>query len=374
METILIRACKNGNVDLARCLLERGADVNFTIDHISTFEAVFDTRKQNNKEEEILELFLEFGYDPNTIHKKKYTNKTALEIFCLNKKLCLADIIINAGADVNLVYDYRHTVLWTVCNNRKFDVIGFLLNHGAKVYMDDSSNYNFYKTEKRHEYESQKFIFEHILEYEKDHVREALSSMVYDNYDFLKKVLQKHPEFINLTDEDGKTILMELCDTDYFTSYDNNSTLDEHRIICTRYDKDRQNDSECYCDYENYMSLIQFMLDSGADVHQTDDDGISAYGYINSENYKLRKYLLEYIIGEKVEGTCINLYTIFETFAKHGKLQQVKDVLATNRLFQESVKDVFETDEVTLEIKDFLLKWSKSQDELYGKSKYSLSS
>lgn len=367
MTTIFIRACRKGKVELARALLERGADLNLIIDYRSTFDFIFNHYRHSDKEGKILELFLEFGYDPNTIHVGKWGTITALDIFCMQDRLDLADIVVKAGADVNLVYTYNHTFLWSLFLHKNVKIVEFLLSHGAKVFINGKSNYDFDKPDCESGRRIQDIMFKHILENERDKMGIALLSMTYnDNYAFLIEVLQKYPEFINLTNENGRTVLMSVCQKDDFTAYyDEESSFYRHVITCDKY----IGYEKCECNYDSFLSTIQFLLDNGANVDQTDYRGLSAFGYISDNNIEGMIFMLEHIIGEKIDDKSFG--EIFETLAKHGKLQQVKDMLMKDRVSLETVKVVFEGD-TTQEVKDFLLKWSNARDDLFGKTKYSL--
>ena len=375
MHTILIWACRNGNVELAHTLLERGASPHLTFNERSTFERIFIDLKEhpaefldcNGKAFEILELFLNFGYDPNTIYGK-YKHISALRLVLSANRFDLADKLIESGANVNLEHGCG-TLLYKFSRNCDENVVKYLLTNGVKVFPDGILCLFSESETTSSKMRIMEIIFDHVLKYETDNLFEIFQKIILSkNYDFLKKMLEKYPGIINMKNKYGSTVFMYLCQQNYFASLNTKPSVNGHTGYCVKY---RGEKCYCNCDYEKYISMIQFMLDNGVDINQTNDVGISAYGYIYRENIKLKIYLTEYITGEKIEGKYFGVMDAFKMFAKHGKLQQIKDILRKDGHYPSSVKSVFEG-EATPEVKDFLLKWSKAQDELYGKSKYSL--
>jgi cytochrome c len=121
--TALYIACEDGNVELARLLINRGADVNLPVSWQRTplYAAV------NGKYADIVKLLLDNEANPNQVSKGQTPLHLAAENGCLQCVISLVD----AGADVNALTSNRSPPLHFAKLNGHDDVAAYLQNHGA---------------------------------------------------------------------------------------------------------------------------------------------------------------------------------------------------------------------------------------------------
>ena len=104
-ETPLFLACKNGNEDL----------VKYLIDHIADVDKV--------------------------INKKYENGNTLLIIATLKRKVNLVKYLVERGANVNLSNDHHSTPLTIAVGTREKEIVEYLLKHGAYVHGFDNNGY-----------------------------------------------------------------------------------------------------------------------------------------------------------------------------------------------------------------------------------------
>jgi cytochrome c len=117
-------ACEDGNVELARLLIDRGADVNLPVSWQRTplYAAV------NGGHADIVKLLLDNGANPNQVSKGQTPLHLAAENGCLQCVISLVD----AGADVNALTSQRSPPIHFAKLNGHDDVATYLQNHGAR--------------------------------------------------------------------------------------------------------------------------------------------------------------------------------------------------------------------------------------------------
>ncbi len=122
--TALYIACETGNLELARLLINRGADVNLPLSWLRTalYAAV------NGKYADIVKLLLDSGANPNQMAKGQTPLRLAAENGCLQCVISLVD----AGADVNALTSERSPPIHFAKLNGHDDVVAYLQNHGAR--------------------------------------------------------------------------------------------------------------------------------------------------------------------------------------------------------------------------------------------------
>lgn len=138
LNTMLHITCKYGHVDIVRYLVERGSDIN-------ALNAYDDTPLHFACENGIMELvtcLLEHGANVNAVNMD---GKTPLHIACeYGAKIDVIEYLIMKGAIVN-VKDYEeNTPLHWACSHN-LDTVKCLVEHGANVnernYVDDPPLY-----------------------------------------------------------------------------------------------------------------------------------------------------------------------------------------------------------------------------------------
>src|SRR5262245_8179675 len=115
-QTPLMWAAAEGNVDAMKILIEAGADVNARSSIIVW---------ERQRSEEPRDKWLPPG------------GLTPLLFAARDGKVASARVLLDAGADINIVDPDRHTSLILALSNGQFDVAGLLIERGADVNMED---------------------------------------------------------------------------------------------------------------------------------------------------------------------------------------------------------------------------------------------
>jgi cytochrome c len=121
--TALYIACEAGNVELAKLLIDRGADVNLPVSWQRT--PLFAANKGGYAD--IVKLLLSNGADPNQLAKSQTPLHVAAENGCLQCVIYLVD----AGADVNALASNGSPPIHLAKLRGHDDVVAYLQSHGA---------------------------------------------------------------------------------------------------------------------------------------------------------------------------------------------------------------------------------------------------
>ena len=122
----LYTACFNGYVEVAKLLIEKGADVNTTISNGFTPLYVACL----NGDAELVKLLIEKGADVNPT---KSDGLTPLYGACLKGHAELVKLLIEKGADVNVTTSNGFTPLYVACLNGDAELVKLLIEKGADV-------------------------------------------------------------------------------------------------------------------------------------------------------------------------------------------------------------------------------------------------
>uniref|UniRef100_A0A5K3ETX1 ANK_REP_REGION domain-containing protein n=2 Tax=Mesocestoides corti TaxID=53468 RepID=A0A5K3ETX1_MESCO len=127
MESALTLACSGGFVDLARLLLDRGADKEHRDkkSHTPLHTAVYANQRQ------IVSLLLDYGADIEA--QVERTKDTALSIACSHGRLEITEDLLNRGANKEHRNFSDYTPLSLAASGGFVDVIQLLLRHGAEI-------------------------------------------------------------------------------------------------------------------------------------------------------------------------------------------------------------------------------------------------
>ncbi|MER9334243.1 ankyrin repeat domain-containing protein [Mesorhizobium sp. M0293] len=121
--TALYIACEGGNVELAKLLINRGADVNLPVSWQRT--PLYAANKAGHAE--IVKLLLDNGADPNQVAKAQTPLHVAAENGCLQCVIHLVD----AGAEVNALTSNGNPPIHLAKLSGHEDVVAYLRSHGA---------------------------------------------------------------------------------------------------------------------------------------------------------------------------------------------------------------------------------------------------
>ena len=121
----LIEAAKQGDTELMKRLIERGADVKAKCE--KGWTALMWT--SSNGCIEIAEMMIENGADVNA---RSSIGFSALICAVMENQTNTAEMLIKRGADVNARSDDGKTALWwTMTKGRNTDMVELLIKHGA---------------------------------------------------------------------------------------------------------------------------------------------------------------------------------------------------------------------------------------------------
>lgn len=121
--TALYIACEAGNIELAKLLISRGADVSLLVSWQRT--PLYAANKGGHAD--IVKLLLDNGADPNQVAKSQTPLHVAAENGCLQCVIHLVD----AGADVNALTSNGSPPIHLAKLSGHEDVVAYLRSHGA---------------------------------------------------------------------------------------------------------------------------------------------------------------------------------------------------------------------------------------------------
>lgn len=121
--TALYVASESGNVELAKLLIDRGADVNQTVKLQQT--PLYAAVKKGHAA--MVELLLSSGADPNKRAKRQTPLHVASDSGCLQ----CATYLVGAGAEVNALLETGAPPIHFAVRNGHRDIVDYLLRQGA---------------------------------------------------------------------------------------------------------------------------------------------------------------------------------------------------------------------------------------------------
>lgn len=121
--TALYIACEGGNVEIAKLLIDRGADVNMPVSWQRT--PLYAANKGGHAD--IVKLLLDKGANPNQVAKAQTPLHVAAENGCLQCVIHLVD----AGAEVNALTSNGSPPIHLAKLSGHDDVVAYLRSHGA---------------------------------------------------------------------------------------------------------------------------------------------------------------------------------------------------------------------------------------------------
>ena len=128
--TPLHYACREGNLEIVKFLLENGSNNNKT-NRYSTIYPIFDAITSNNEKTlfSILKLLIDNGADVN--NSDSFGN-TLLHYAVDRENKDLIELLINAGCDINKTFRHdRDTPLHYACFQKNEKLISTLIQNGA---------------------------------------------------------------------------------------------------------------------------------------------------------------------------------------------------------------------------------------------------
>ena len=131
----LFWAADFGYIDILRCLIENGVDINsFSADNYNCTPLM---KAVENGDKDVVTFLIDHGANVAIKDKCGYT---ALHRACIIYHDCSPEVLsclIENGADVNLSTDKNRTPLMTACEYGHVNTVTFLIEHGANVNLQD---------------------------------------------------------------------------------------------------------------------------------------------------------------------------------------------------------------------------------------------
>ena len=125
----LREACKRGNVDIVRLLLDNGATPNLDIDRELPIYAAVRFRHIR-----VVELLLSRGVDVNAVKHGLCDEATALSYACTDDQVDMVKLLLHHGAKIDID---DPSALVGAAKKRHQAVVELLLHHGAHVKFED---------------------------------------------------------------------------------------------------------------------------------------------------------------------------------------------------------------------------------------------
>ena len=129
--TQLIEAAKSNSLDVAKLLIDKGADVNLKDDNTGATALMHAVGHGNL---DMVKLLIENKADINAVDK---ASQTALMIAAMNGYPEIAKLLIEKGADINLQEWYKMNALMFALSHSKLDVAKLLIEKGIDVNAKD---------------------------------------------------------------------------------------------------------------------------------------------------------------------------------------------------------------------------------------------
>ena len=128
----LMEACKHSNLPAAEKALDEGAHVNYK-DRDNYHNTPLDITSYKGNIE-LAKMLIRRGADVNS---KNSWGISPLHIASMDGKIELAELLIENGADVNIKDDFGKTPLRTAINTGNIEMVNLLLSKGASIDKKD---------------------------------------------------------------------------------------------------------------------------------------------------------------------------------------------------------------------------------------------
>jgi serine/threonine-protein phosphatase 6 regulatory ankyrin repeat subunit B len=286
--TELIDASFREQIDIVKCLVEYGADIN--IQNIYGETALMCALSDHRKYVDIIKYLINHGADINI--QNKYGNTSLI-----HASQCgysdIAEYLIEHNANVNIQNKYGNTALMYASEKGHLDIVKSIINHGANINIQDKDG----KTALMHV--SMEGYLD-IVKYLIDHGADINIQDKYEKTALIEASLRKYADVIiylvergvdvNIQDKYGDTALM--CATIY-GYLDIIKYLIKHNANVNIQDK-YGNTALMRASMDGYVDVVKCLVEHGVDVNIRDKCGDTALEMTN--NPEIKKILSKKIV------------------------------------------------------------------------------
>ena len=328
--TLLHVAAKIKDIDFAKYLLSRGANINVA-DHFGNTPIHFA------KDTQTIEFLLSYGADINAKNAKGNT------LIHSAKNLEMLEFLLKNNADINIISDYGYSVLHTAVVANDIDMVkrclGLKLKINAKITPSDNvfwEHFDYFFLDNRYvidstfndnlmkdgftalhlakSYEMVKLLIENGANVNaKDANGYTPLHTLYQDAKIMKLLLENGAD-INAKTINGHTILHIAVANDDIDTVSSllDSGLDVNAVVKARYKKAVQNGRTPLC-YARSYEMAKLLIECGADVNATDCNNCTPLYFMS--NHSIIELLLSHgaVVGLRgIDGDMIK-HTVHET-------------------------------------------------------------
>ena len=327
----LFEAIKNGQVDKMRRLIKRGAELNsqnelgqsplsWAIDknqieivRVLLTEYNLNSKMINNAlfdavylgDIDIAKLLIENGADINT--QKEFGN-TSLHLAVREKNFDLVKLLIEYGADVNIKNNADWTPLHWTASNGYYDVAKLLIENGADVNIKDEDGWTpLHEAAFKGNIDIGKCLIENGAD---PFIKNKNGKTPLDicQNDDIRQLLEKYMEEYHSIQEKIKRNESSIFDNDLLDSAYYNNLIEVKKCVYSgKFDINVQDDKGytplMHAITNHNLQMVEFLVEHGADINLCNNKGQSplkiAYLYDSKE---IAEYLfLEGAVDKNVE-------------------------------------------------------------------------
>ena len=279
-------ATYNGHPEVAKYLIEKGADVNHADKNGAT--ALLGAAQEGHPE--VAKYLIEKGADVNHADKD---GDTALKFAAKEGHLEIAKYLIEKGADVNHIGKNGTTALTSVAQEGHLEIAKYLIEKGADVNHigKDGVTAFMVATYKGHP-EVAKYLIEKgaDVNHATNHGTTALIFAVQEGHLEVAKYLIEKGVDVNYARKDGVTALM-------VATYKGHPEVAKY-LIEKGADVNHANNNGTTAlmsaAHNGHLEIAKYLIEKGADVNHADKDGDTALMVATYDGHlEIAKYLIE---------------------------------------------------------------------------------
>ena len=194
-EIALLHACEKGHLEIVKCLVETGADVNAKVGLYNETALIIASKCGHFK---MAKYLIENGAEVNARDKG---NDTTLIKASFIGSIELLKCLLENGADVNAKGLWNRTPLFFSSENGYLEIVKFLVENGADVNAEDEYKQTpLILASLRGHFEIVKYLVEkgaHVNAKDKDNKTSLIFACLFDHHDIIKYLVENGADFIS---------------------------------------------------------------------------------------------------------------------------------------------------------------------------------